>query len=58
MREYPVYEYRMRYAVPDELPQITRVLREQAGDPVSEVGPQGAVSGVTAAPEDVSPSSP
>ena len=30
LREYPVYEYRMRFTQPRELPQITRVLREQA----------------------------
>ena len=33
LREYPVYQYRMRFTQPPELPQVTRVLREQAGDP-------------------------
>jgi len=32
LREYPVYQYRMRFTQPPELPQVTRVLREQAGE--------------------------
>ena len=33
VREYPVYEYRVRFTQPPELPQITRVLREQEAGP-------------------------
>ena len=33
VREYPVYKYRLRFTQPPELPQITRVLREQSGMP-------------------------
>ena len=33
VREYPVYAYRVRFSQPPELPQITRVLREQALTP-------------------------
>ena len=58
VREYPVYQYRMRFPVPDELPQITRVLREQAGDPQAMPDGTGTVSGVTAAPEDAEPALP
>ncbi len=32
IREYPVYEYRMRFALPNELPAAARFLREQAGE--------------------------
>jgi hypothetical protein len=35
LREYPVYEYRMRFTQPPELPQVTRVMREQAGEAVA-----------------------
>ncbi len=31
IREYPVYEYRMRFALPNELPAAAQFLREQAG---------------------------
>ena len=55
VRDYPVYEYRMRFPVPDELPQIARVLREQAGDVPDETVGTGAVSGVTADAEDFAP---
>ncbi len=34
IREYPVYEYRMRFALPNELPAAARFLREQAGDTI------------------------
>lgn len=30
LREYPVYQYRLRFTQVPELPQVTRVLREQA----------------------------
>ena len=33
VREYPVYAYRLRFTQPPELPQITRVMREQAAAP-------------------------
>ncbi len=33
VREYPVYAYRLRFAQPPELPQVTRVMREQAAAP-------------------------
>ncbi|MEM1114925.1 MAG: hypothetical protein AAF845_01045 [Bacteroidota bacterium] len=33
-REYPVYPYRMEFVQNPELPQITRVMREQAGEPL------------------------
>lgn len=32
IREYPVYEYRMRFVLPNELPAAARFLREQAGE--------------------------
>ena len=32
IREYPVYEYRLRYALPYDLPASVRYLREQAGE--------------------------
>ena len=32
IREYPVYDYRMRFALPNELPAAARFLREQAGE--------------------------
>lgn len=32
IREYPVYEYRMRFALPNELPAAAQFLREQAGE--------------------------
>ena len=53
VREYPVYSYRMRFETPPELPQITRVMRQQAAEELAEPDPQGAVSGVQAAPADV-----
>ena len=40
LRDYPVYEYQMRFTQPSELPQVTRVLRERAGEPPpAEVDP-------------------
>lgn len=33
VREYPVYAYRLRFTQPPELPQVTRVMREQAAQP-------------------------
>ncbi len=47
LREYPVYQYRMRFTQRPELPQVTRVLREQAGEPLP-VGP-APLDGVDAA---------
>ena len=32
IREYPVYEYRMRFALPNDLPAAAQFLREQAGE--------------------------
>ncbi len=43
VRDYPVYEYRMRFDQPQELPQITRVLREQAAGPAPADDPLGAL---------------
>lgn len=34
IREHPVYEYRMRFALPNELPAAARFLREQAGEAI------------------------
>ncbi len=39
VRDYPVYAYRMRFEQPRELPQITRVLRDQAGGPAPAADP-------------------
>ena len=49
VRDYPVYAYRVRFAQPPELPQITRVLREQAlaTDPALAPAP---LDGIDAAP--------
>ena len=38
-REYPVYRYRMEFVQNPELPQITRVMRAQAGEPLPVVSP-------------------
>ena len=32
IREHPVYEYRLRYPLPYDLPASVRYLREQAGE--------------------------
>lgn len=60
IREYAVYSYRMRFTQPPELPQITRVMREQVGeaaavpaDPFAALGgpvPGGLASGSRPAP--------
>ena len=42
VREYPVYEYRITFPMEGGLPQITRILREQALDPVAPVDPSEA----------------
>jgi hypothetical protein len=34
IRERPVYQYRIRFAAPPQLPQTARVVREQAGEPL------------------------
>jgi|GEM_PF-680399 len=34
IRERPVFQYRMRFASPPQLPQTARVVREQAGEPL------------------------
>ena len=34
VREYPVYEYRLRYEAPFQLPQTARVVREMNGEPL------------------------
>lgn len=52
VREYPVYQYRMRFEQPRELPQITRVMREQAGEFLPEPTPS------LSAPPPSSPASP
>jgi hypothetical protein len=44
VREYPVYEYRMRFATPRELPQISRVMREQAGEAIPVAEPLEGIS--------------
>ncbi|MGB3542335.1 PilN domain-containing protein [Rubrivirga sp.] len=36
LREYPVYQYRVQFTQPRELPQVTRVLREQAALEVAD----------------------
>ena len=55
VREYPVYQYRMRFAQPRELPQVTRVLREQTDAPPPGRAPLDAVDAV-GAPAPASPS--
>ena len=42
VREYPVYEYRITFPMEGGLPQITRILREQALDPAVAVDPAEA----------------
>ena len=44
VRDYPVYEYRITFPMEGGLPQITRVLREQAGEslPVVPIDPADA----------------
>ncbi len=42
VREYPVYKYRIRFNQPPELPQVTRVLREQLGTADPAVAPAPA----------------
>ncbi len=37
LRDYPVYQYRLQFMQPRELPQVTRVLREQAALEVADV---------------------
>ncbi|WP_420454699.1 hypothetical protein [Rubrivirga sp.] len=49
VREYPVYKYRLRFTQPPELPQVTRVLREQAGD-VAPDAPPAPLDGMDGAP--------
>lgn len=39
VRDYPVYEYQMRFDQPRELPQVTRVMREQAAARPEAPGP-------------------
>ncbi len=45
VREYPVYQYRVRFSQPPELPQVTRVLREQAGT-TSPAAPPAPLDGL------------
>ncbi|WP_412062595.1 hypothetical protein [Rubrivirga sp. IMCC45206] len=47
VREYPVYQYQISFDQPQELPQITRVLREQVGD-APTVTPEGPLADVDA----------
>ncbi len=53
LREIPVFEYRMTLALPNELPQISRVMREAAGEtlpaaaPLPLAGLSGGPSGST-----------
>ena len=42
VREYPVYEYRITFPMEGGLPQVTRILREQALNPVVVVDPADA----------------
>ena len=39
LREIPVFEYRVTLALPSELPQTARVMRELAGEPVPAAAP-------------------
>ena len=39
LREIPVFEYRVTLALPSELPQTARVMRELAGEPVPVAAP-------------------
>ena len=43
VRDYPVYEYRLRFTQPAELPQVTRVLRERAGASAPDADPLSAL---------------
>jgi hypothetical protein len=54
LREIPVFEYRMTFALPHELPQIARVMREQAGEPVPEAPPL-PLAGLSGAPASGTP---
>ena len=49
VREYPVYAYRLRFTQPSELPQVTRVMREQAIAPDPLLAPT-PLDGVDEAP--------
>ena len=58
LREVPVFEYRMTLALPHELPQIARVMREAAGEtlpaaaplPLAGLSGTGPTGSTTAAP--------
>ena len=47
IRDFPVYSYRLRFGQPSELPQIARVLREQADAAVERAAP-GPLRGLDA----------
>jgi hypothetical protein len=57
LREIPVFEYRMTLALPHELPQIARVMRELAGEPIPE-SPPLPLAGVSGAPPSSAPPPP
>jgi hypothetical protein len=52
IRERPVFQYRMRFASPPQLPQTARVVREQAGEPLPNppAEPLAGFDGAPAAP--------
>ncbi len=54
IREYPVYEYRIRFALPYELPAAVRYLREQAGEsmPTTPQPPEPLSGSVPLTPDD------
>ncbi|HEX9953289.1 MAG TPA: pentapeptide repeat-containing protein [Rubricoccaceae bacterium] len=57
LREIPVFEYRMTIALPHELPQIARVMREAAGEAVPAPAPL-PLAGLSGTPTPATPASP
>lgn len=60
LREIPVFEYRVTLALPSELPQTARVMRELAGEPVPEGAPLplAGLSGGAPSPAPATPAVP
>ncbi|MDX1439700.1 MAG: hypothetical protein R3284_07345 [Rubricoccaceae bacterium] len=60
IREFPVYSYRMRFALPNELPAAARYLRERAGEalPPPQVLSEPLADSVPLTQEEAAPSGP
>ncbi len=57
IRERSVYQYRLRFAAPPQLPQTARVVREQAGEPLP-MAPAEPLAGLSGAPPPAMPDGP